>query len=126
MKVYVITCGEYSDYQICAVTLDKKQAELLKARYSDESDEAYIEEYETDNYKIEADDAYKHMYMVKFNNKSEISSCTPVSFQWHDHGDVNWGFDNIISIFVKEKDEEHARKIAKDMYAKCMAELNNL
>ena len=32
MKVYVITCGEYSDYQVCAVTLDKEQAELLQVR----------------------------------------------------------------------------------------------
>lgn len=29
MKVYVITNGEYSGYQICAVTLDKEQAEYL-------------------------------------------------------------------------------------------------
>lgn len=97
MKVYVITCGEYSDYHICSVTLDKEQAELLKVRYSDECDEAYIEEYETDNYKIKAEDAYKHMYIVTFN-KSEISSCTPVGYMWHEHGEVHWGFNNIISI----------------------------
>lgn len=62
MKVYVITSGEYSDYGICAVTLDKKQAELLKERYSGKWDEARIEEYDTDDYKIEAGDKGTWIY----------------------------------------------------------------
>ena len=32
-KVYVITSGEYSDYHICAVTLDPKRAEKMKKFY---------------------------------------------------------------------------------------------
>ena len=52
MKAYVITKGEYSDYKIYAVTLDKEQAELLKAEYSDKWDEAFIEEYDTDRFSI--------------------------------------------------------------------------
>lgn len=46
MKVFVITKGCYSDYHICAVTLDKEKAELLKKFYTDFFDEAYIEEYD--------------------------------------------------------------------------------
>lgn len=55
MKVYVITQGCYSDYHICAVTLDKDKdkAERLQKLYSAKEgsymDNAEIEEYETDD-----------------------------------------------------------------------------
>lgn len=35
MEIYVITKGTYSDYHICALTLDKEKAECLKKIYSD-------------------------------------------------------------------------------------------
>ena len=49
MKVYVITRGNYSDYEICAVSLDKNNAEKLARLYSGMWD-AEVEEYETDQY----------------------------------------------------------------------------
>lgn len=57
MKVYVITQGCYSDYHICAVTLDKDKAERLRKMYTAKescygycrSDDAEIEEYEADD-----------------------------------------------------------------------------
>lgn len=50
MIVYVITCGEYSDYRICAVTLDKMKAEALKKKYDYvDYTGANIEEYDTDD-----------------------------------------------------------------------------
>jgi hypothetical protein len=48
MKVYIVTSGSYSDYTIEAVFTDKGQAELYGAIYKYE-----IEEFETDEYKIE-------------------------------------------------------------------------
>ena len=48
MKVYVITQGAYSDYHICAVTLDEKEAERLRKVYDESYDRATVEEYETD------------------------------------------------------------------------------
>lgn len=51
MKVYIITEGDYSDYHICAVTLEKKQAEQLKKYFASDYSEPRIEEYETDFYK---------------------------------------------------------------------------
>lgn len=126
MKVYVITQGEYSDFEICAVTLDKKQAELLKARYSDEWDEACIEEYETEEYKIEVSKDYKPMWTVQFEN-NEMYRCLQIGHKNHKHGYVKTHYAlDIISVFVEAKDEEHARKIAKDIYAKWLAEQNNL
>lgn len=50
MKVYVITQGSYSDYHICAVTLDNKEAERLKKIYNDPGDIAYVEVYDTDEH----------------------------------------------------------------------------
>ncbi|MBR0417913.1 MAG: hypothetical protein IJI66_01945 [Erysipelotrichaceae bacterium] len=35
MKAYIITNGEYSDYHICGVTLDKEKAEMMKRFYSE-------------------------------------------------------------------------------------------
>lgn len=139
MKVYVITSGEYSDYGICAVTLDKEQAELLKIRYSDKYDTAYIEEYDTDNYKMEADDIYKHMYRTSFNMNHEIDSCNICSYINIKHGEVvdhtirfKYGdgrrsyFNYNVIVFVEAEDEDHAKKIAKDIYMKWLAEQNDL
>ena len=126
MKVYVITCGEYSDYQICAVTLDKKQAELLKAKYSDKWEEACIEVYDTDNYKIEVSEDYKPMWKVKFCG-NEMRGCYAFTGESVKHGTVyNSGWCGTIYVYVNAKDEEHARKIAKDIYMKWLAEQNDL
>lgn len=126
MKVYVITSGEYSDYQINAVTLDKKQALLLKAKYSDDWDEACIEEYDTDDYKIEVGEGYKPMWAVEFYS-NEINRCYTIACKNYKHGSAcKHSFDNGITVFVEAKDEEHARKIAKDMYMKMLSEQNNL
>lgn len=48
--VYIITSGEYSDYHICAVTLDRDRAEKLKGLYAaiENNDYTDIEEYELD------------------------------------------------------------------------------
>lgn len=126
MKVYVIAKGEYSDYSIYAVTLERKQAELLKIRYSDEWDEAYIEEYDTDEHKIEVREDYKPMWIVEIYS-NEIRRCYPIAHKNHKHGTyLRYSRDGSISVFVEAKDKEHAKKIAKDIYIKRQAELNNL
>lgn len=51
MKVYVITQGEYSDYHILGVSLDRERAERIVQLYHDDNalwDQPIIEEYETD------------------------------------------------------------------------------
>lgn len=128
MKVYVITCGEYSDYGICAVTLDKKQAELLKAEYSDKYDEAFIEEYDTDNSWLEVSDDYKPIWNVEFSCRdNRIIRCYKMSHDNVRHGEIyadNWSYE--VRVFVEAEDEEHAKKIATDIYMKWLAEQNNL
>lgn len=126
MKVYVITCGEYSSYEICAVTLDKEQAELLKTNYSDTWDEACIEEYDTDNYKIEVSDDYIPLWNVEFRD-GEIVRYYKLFYERISHGTVyrnEWSRE--INVFVKAEDEDHAKKIAKDIYMKWLAKQNDL
>lgn len=126
MIVYVITKGEYSDYMICDVTLDKKQAELLKVNYSDEWEEACIEEYDTDRYKIEMSDDYKPMWRVEFR-RNEMCGCYAFTGENVKHGTVyNTGWGSVIYVYINAKDEEHAKKIAKDIYMKWLAEKNDL
>lgn len=133
MKVYVITKGEYSEYGIYAVTLDKEQAELLKAEYSDKWDEAFIEEYDTDNSWIEVSDDYKPIWNVEFRCRdNKIVRCYKISHDNIRHGEifeVHW-YNNKrcdeLKVFVEAKDEEHAEKIATDRYMKWLAEQNNL
>ena len=51
MKVYVITQGEYSDYHILGVSLDRERAERIVRLYNDDNacwHQPIIEEYETD------------------------------------------------------------------------------
>lgn len=61
MKVYVITAGEYSDYCIQAVTLNREKAELICAinnrniRYSE--DRSKIEEYDRQSIAIRTADS---------------------------------------------------------------------
>lgn len=74
MKVYVITAGEYSDYCIQAVTLNRGKAELICAinnrniRYSE--DQSKIEEYDTDEIQCETHDDVGLCYNAKFNYKT--------------------------------------------------------
>ena len=66
MKIYIITKGSYSDYHICGVAIDLKEAERLQNVNTDEWDVAHIEIYDTeDNGEIEG--WLKHRYVFKFN-----------------------------------------------------------
>lgn len=66
MKIYIITKGSYSDYHICGVAVDLKEAERLQNINTNDYDMACIETYDTeDNGKIEG--WLKHRYVFKFN-----------------------------------------------------------
>lgn len=65
MKIYIVTKGSYSDYHICGVAVDLKEAERLQNINTD-WDIARIETYDTeDNGEIEG--WLKHRYVFKFN-----------------------------------------------------------
>lgn len=76
MKIYIITMGRYSDYHICAVATDEKQAEKLAKMYSNNFDTAGVEEYDTEEYldRLAAFDDNRLPYSVNFNDKGEVIS----------------------------------------------------
>lgn len=50
MKIYIVVCGEYSDYSICGVYLNEEKAKMVCAvNNEDHWDDYRIEEYETGN-----------------------------------------------------------------------------
>lgn len=118
-KVYVITKGTYSDYHICAVTLDKDTAVKLAKKYSEESwDEAVIEEHVLEDFT----EGERFMYCVSFGDYG--MSC---NFEEYEHKEYiacyknkRTGKDRMI-VYVKAKDEEHAKKIAQDRRAEYLA-----
>lgn len=121
MKAYVITKGEYSDYHICAVTLDEDKAEPLKKLFTDEWHEAYVEEYEVDaHFPID----YPYFLVYKYSDGridiKETETCD------YDYGVVRKCHNNKDGTFyvvsLKAKDKDHAKKIALDKIAKYKAE----
>lgn len=118
-KVYVITQGSYSDYHICAVTLDKSRAENMKKLFDGRWDYAQIEEYILDEtkengnlYYIEfPDDSEPTIHIDEYDGFGQIDS-SPYVADWN----------SPIRIYVRTKDEAHAMKIAQDEYARWKAE----
>lgn len=115
MKVYVVTQGRYSDYHIIGVTLDKKLAEkaaefnMKYGRYS--NTEAYIEEWETDDFHSSA---LTCVFEVDFDENGNIIDCE--ENHWADEE-----FTRASMVIVRAKDEEHAKKIAIDRRAMYLA-----
>lgn len=123
MIVYVITTGEYSDYGIEAVVLEKEKAEELKKLYSNDWGVVRIETYDTDDYYVEKGKFYE----VKVGKRSAIHVRETGVTNIKDRNKVSFGrnwFTNVeeYSVIVKAKDEEHAKKIGADLVAKYKAE----
>ncbi len=113
--VYVITKGDYSDYHICAVTMDNDRAERMKKLYSDRYDEAHIEKYVLDETEAMA------MYNVEFSEWI-LPEVTRAEYDFEEVTPVIYGFSDHVLVRVRAKDEDHALKIAQDEYAKWKAE----
>lgn len=120
MKVYVITQGIYSDYHICAVTLDAQEAERLRKVYDESGDRARVEEYETDGpdakkgmdgrvpYHVHFGKGYVH-YSMSYRDPDDF---TPGVF-------LGPGFETV-DLFAP--DSEAAVKIAAEKRAMALAE----
>lgn len=119
MKIYVITSGYYSDYHIDAVTDDKDKAEFLKLKFSDEYDEANIEEYDTDKYQVEGVPNQLHWKVIVFKKSKPI--IRPML-----SGEVKFLVYNdnheLCEAVVIAKTKEQALKIVRDKYAQYLSE----
>ena len=134
MKIYIVTCGEYSDYCILAVFLDKTKAEAFAQRYNrgdQQYDEARIEEYEDG---VPFDFETMNVYAVRFYDDGSYDI---VKKELHNIYDFQRALPSVTapnSTFVRHKyivtvaakDEEHAFKIACDALAKWKAEKEGL
>lgn len=123
MKVYVITKGEYSDYGICGVAIDKDKAEILRKLYSDRHDEADIEEYDTEEEEIPND--LRTVYRFRINEKGKVTdggSLMRSEREWKNYFSLYGIPAYSFYAEVMAVDRDHALKIALDERAKMLAE----
>lgn len=135
MKVYVITRGEYSDYGICAVSLDKDDAErkcalLNRNVYCGEYCE--IEEYDTDDMTVDTAEEVKKKFEMSVDGKTgEITWFSELYLTFEDYNSVGFykEYDFISDKHIKvvatlptSTTEEQAKKIMIDRVEKFKAE----
>lgn len=125
MKVYVITQGDYSDYHICAVTLDEQEAKRLAKVYSDTHDPGVVEEYDTDAPETKTGLDGRVPYYVWFYKDGRtcvsMSYTAPKNFQ----PSIELRHDcDCVALFAT--DSEAAVKIAAEKRAQARAEKEGL
>lgn len=139
MTVYVITGGEYSDYHIGGVEVDKEKAERLCAEFNSfwfndrdigvndihlYSNSLYrIEEYDTDDDQMEMQNEVKRIFGMRDSGdfvrgylvSVDINQCSVKQ-----HG--GFKYIEIIATLPKDISDEKAKKIMYDRIAKFKAE----
>lgn len=138
--VYIITSGVYSDYSIHTVTLNKDRAELLKKMYKAKGyDNVEIEEFQEDDTGDDFAPEEKTVvpveyYYVQISKTGRWSNYVEKKYRF-EHKPPQGRFGGHLlnrydtSVYIAEieaKDEEHAKKIAQDMYAKALAKYYEL
>ena len=131
MKIYIVTSGEYSDYHINAVFSTKEEAEkycALNNKAGDNWTDCEIEEWDTQDYKIEGEVPVYYLYRFAIKEKSlaaidkcKYMQCLCVSERSNSFIEFlnKWGQDGVrFSIYLNKPDMEKARKIAKELLAK--------
>lgn len=118
-KIYIITKGNYSDYHICAVTMDKSRAEKLKRLFDGRWEEAEIEEYTLDEAQKN-----EYIYYIDFQDNSPSHIYIDEYSGFANSSDASYVIDcsEYVRVYVRAKDEKHAMKIAQDEYARWKAE----
>ena len=140
MKIYVITAGEYSDYHIVAVTKDKEKADNFVKVHNDSKrfyyDDAYVEEYDTDDFDIAIDDCNAKYFkvFVSWNYAQgceefecdEIDSLEYIADRNSQHYTLLIGNTPNWKFYCTAKDQEHAIKKATDWAAQKKAEIKGV
>lgn len=142
MKVYVITAGEYSDYHIVTVTTDKEKADNFVKVHNDSKcfyyDDAYVEEYDTDDFDIDVTDRNAKYFKVIANWDYE-KDCNDIECDEIDSleylADKNSLQHYTLSLmgnvtrwkfYCTAKDEDHAIKKATDWAGQKKAEIKGV
>jgi hypothetical protein len=117
---YAVTDGDYSDYHIIAITDDKERAENIKKLYSTGNSEPMIEEF------LDGEPKDEFLYYVTCRANG-CYDAFPQDFDMESLFDTNIVKENIsngwwkYSVLVMAKDENHAIKIAQDLWAEYKA-----
>ena len=126
MKIYVVTQGIYSDYHICGVATDYETAEKIRKHTSGRYDESRIEEYDTDTWS----DIVRIGGLYHVNKYGEhLQACREnydVEALYNNRNVVmDYGYGSK-GVNVIARDEDHAKKIAADLFAKYEAEKHGI
>lgn len=140
MKIYVITAGEYSDYHIVAVTTDKEKADNFVKVHNDSKrfyyDDAYVEEYDTDDFDIAVTDRNAKYFKV-FGEWNYAQNCVEIECDEIDSleyiAERNSQYYNLMigdgsrwKFYCTAKDEDHAIKKATDWAGQKKAEIKGV
>lgn len=127
MKVYVVTFGEYSDYHICGVAVDRERAELLKRYYSYTWREAEIEEYDTEEPVINVKP--RKVFEIQVKNDGRVRQEGKQAWTYDENWEDIYRFYEFknqryldFTATVVAEDLSHAVKKVTDMRAKMLAE----
>lgn len=121
-KVYVITKGCYSDYHICTITADPELAKRLVKIYSDDFNDAEIEEYKLNECNK------RQLYGVVFDKHGNIVKIKADEYEpQREEGVDTWSeSDDDITFWVYAKNIDYAEKIAQDKRAEYIAKKENV
>ena len=126
MIVYIVTAGEYSDYHIERVFLDRKKAEQYVALQN-----RNFEWYDYDNWNIEEEETFddnlvgetkvRYLYTFYYENDKVERYSEPriVGFNEKEVRKASYGW--VANFTLEEKDDERAQKIAEDEFTKARA-----
>lgn len=143
MKVYLITCGEYSEYQVCGILIDKEKAERFCAEWNSSwyfnggdvdidlvrvsSEPFRVEECETDDDQMEMQNEVKRIFGMRQCNgfkedfargglvSTDVNQCSAKQYEQGEYIEV-------IATLPKDISDEKAKKIMYDRIAKFKAE----
>lgn len=117
-EVFLVTCGYYSEYRVCAVFTEKLFAEKYISRFNSTvpDEELRIETYVLNPYEYELNKDYKPFSL----RMTKEGICTEINVEDSSYGleggNIRFGIDvdenMFISIFAR--DEKHAIKIANE------------
>lgn len=132
-EVYIVTKGDYSDYSIYGVFLDKELAEEFAAQISNDSDSGYVR---TDKikkelsfpkgfrgYRVEMDiEGNSTVYLEEMRENLENNSYEEIGFTNYPV-DESWTKTGIYNFYVlTDKGKEGAIKIANERRIQMIAE----
>lgn len=119
MKAYIITSGNYSDYRIERVYIDKQEAETA-LEILDDDDKFRIETFEIGE-PVEKKGYWAYLY----DNSTEVSQVTNLSGYVPDHLTYKNYYamrPPFFQIYVEAKDRETAIKVANEQRAMLKAQ----